>query len=426
MKIVIVGYGPGGANAAMAARMFDSEADIKIITEETLEAHRKPGASLALENPDTTELMIKDWSWSQLAKKRIEVLSGTQVVQGDAKSNTLKIHGKKGESSLKFDKLILATGGVPNIPKIPGTDLEGVFTIQTMADTSQIGRQLEGMNKIIIIGAGFSGLETAEKLIGLGKETHLIVRSRLMRRQLEETMSSELLSRLPSSLTIHRGHSPSAITGNGKVDGLILDGEKMDADAVLFMTGVRPNIELAEQLGVKVGALGGIVINERMQTSKDDIYAVGDCVEVIDPLSNKPFLLPVGSVAARAGRQAGVAAVGGKKIYADMSKRLQYDRIFGTDIVCVGHSSNTAKLVGIDTSVQYLDYPAEFAKVALVTDSKGKLIGGQVIASRMGARMAYEILDRVESGAILKEKPLLTPRHERLRDYLESTYGPIR
>ena len=426
MKIVIVGYGPGGAAAAVAARMFNSEADIKIVTEETLESHRKPGASLALEIPDTSDLAINDWSWSELAKKRIEVLSGTSVTQGDSKSNSLQITGEDGSSTLNYDKLIIATGGVPNVPNIPGTDLKNVFTIQTMADTSEIGKQLSGMNTIVIIGAGFSGLETAERLVSLGKDTHLIVRSRLMRRQLEEPMSAELLSRLPSTLTIHKGVSPTSVSGDGRADGLILGDKKLDADAILFMTGVKPNVDLAKQLGVKIGTLGGIVIDETMKTSEDTIYAVGDCVEIIDSLTNKPLLLPVGSVAARAGRQAGVAAVGGKKIYEDTSKRLQYDRIFGTDIVCVGHSSTTAEDMGVKTSIQYVNDTAEFANVALVTDSKGQLIGGQVIASRMGARLGYEILERVESGAILQDKPLLKPRHERLRDYLETTYGPIR
>ncbi|MFW9844349.1 MAG: FAD-dependent oxidoreductase, partial [Candidatus Thorarchaeota archaeon] len=116
MKIVIVGYGPGGAAAAVAARMFNSEADIKIVTEETLESHQKPGASLALEIPDTSELAINDWSWSELAKKRIEVLSGTSVTQGDSKSNSLQITGKKGSFTLSYDKLILATGGIPSVP----------------------------------------------------------------------------------------------------------------------------------------------------------------------------------------------------------------------------------------------------------------------------------------------------------------------
>lgn len=239
-------------------------------------------------------------------------------------------------------------------------------------------------------------------------------------------MSSELRARVPRSIHIHAESSPDSIEGASKVEAILVNGERLEVDAVLFMTGVAPNTELAESLGLEIGSLGGVSVNETMQTSDPDIYAVGDCVEMADPLSGKPMLLPVGSVAARAGRQAGVSSVGGKKVYGDTMLRLQYDRIFDTDIVCVGHSSTTSKSVGIDSTVQYFEDPTEFTKAALVVDQKGRLIGGQVIAPRMGARLGYEILERVETGAVLKEKPLLKPRHERLKEHLENTFGPIR
>jgi NAD(P)H-nitrite reductase large subunit len=426
MRVVVIGYGPGGAAAALAARMFDSKADIRIITEETRDAHRKPGASLALEYPETDALRIADWSFEALAKKRIDVMSGTSVVAIDGAACQVSIDGKAGTKSLDYDRLILATGGIPNVPGIRGVDLPGVYTIQDMSDTSQIGSKLEGMNRIAVVGAGFSGLETAERLLHLGKELHMVVRSRFMRRQLEEPMSLELRSRLPESLIIHDASSPTSVEGSTKVTGIRTDSGLIETDAVLFMTGVRPNIKLATDLGLKIGPLGGIAVDEKMQTSMQHVYAVGDCVEMIDPVSSKPLLLPVGSVAARAGRQAGVAAVGGRKVYQDTMLRLQYDRIFGTDVVCVGHSSTTAKNVGIDTEVQYFEDPAEFAKAALVLDKKGHLMGGQVIAPRMGARLGYEILERVQSSATLQEKPLLKPRHERFKEYLEATFGPIR
>ena len=403
--------------------MFNSEADIKIITEETFESHRKPGAAMALEYPDTSDLKIEDWSFDALDKNRIEILPSTAVTGGDSNSKTLKLDGTK---TIEYDKLILATGGIPAVPEISGTTLPGVYTIQTMADTSEIGKQLSRLNSIVVVGAGFSGLETAERLISLGKEVHLVVRSRLMRKQLEDPMSSELLSRLPDKLIVHTGKAPSSVSGDKKVDGLLFDNESLSADAVLFMTGVRPNSKLAETLGVNLGDLGGIIVDETMMTSIKDVFAVGDCVEMKDSLTNQPFLLPIASVAARAGRQAGVTAAGGSKVYDNPIRRLQYDHIFNTDIVVIGHSSVSANALGVKTKVQYLEYPTEFAKVALVTTEDGRLIGGQVITSRMGARLGYEILDRVESETSLKDKPLLKPRHERLREYLESTFGPIR
>ena len=420
MKIVVVGYGPGGAAAALTARMFNSGADI---TEETIESHRKPGAAMALEFPDTDGLKIQDWSFASLSKNNIEILSGTAVTGGDSEKRILQIAGSK---SIEYDKLILATGGTPAGPEMSGTTLKGVYTIQTMADTSVIGKQLSDMKCVMVVGAGFSGLESAERLISLGKEVHLVVRSRLMRKQLEESMSEELLSRLSDKLVVHTGVSPTSVEGEKKVEGLLLDDKSVTTDAVLFMTGVRPNTKLAEALCVKIGELGGIVVNEKMMTSVDGVFAVGDCVELLDPLTNDPFLLPIASVAARAGRQAGVIAAGGSKIYDNTIRRLQYDHIFNSDIVVVGHSSVSANSLGIETKVHFWEDPKEFAKVALVTNEKGKLIGGQVISSRMGARLGYEILERVESGVNLKDKPLLKPRHERLRDYLESTFGPIR
>jgi NADPH-dependent 2,4-dienoyl-CoA reductase/sulfur reductase-like enzyme len=427
MKLVIIGYGPGGASAAIAARTFDPKTEITIITEETLNAHQKPGASLALEFPDTGNLSIGSWSFEALEKRRIKVLSGTKVTEGDIKNQHLKIQESDGTTSaINYDKLLLATGGTPRIPNIPGADLKGIYTIQSMADTSQIGGSLNSINRVILIGAGFSGLETAERLYSLGKEVHLIVRSRLMRRQLEPDMSRELMTRIPKGVIIHQGESPEKVIGSDKAEGIILGGKELLGDIVLFMTGVRPNTSLAESMGVKLGPLGGISVNNTMETSIDGVYAVGDCIEMFDSLTGKPLLLPVGSVAARAGRQAGVSVVGGKKVYGDVALRLQYDHIFGTDVVCIGHSSTTATDVGIETNVHYLEDPAEYLMVALITDKENRLIGGQVISARLGARVAYQILDRVESNAKLDEKPLLKPRHEQVRDLLVRTLGPIK
>ncbi len=184
MRLVIIGYGPGGVSAAVAAKTFDRNTDVVIYTRESLDAHRKPGASLALEHPTTKDLMISDWSVARLKEKGIVVINEAQVVSIDTSTKMLKVEVGGSVTDDSFDKLILATGGVPAIPSIKGAALEGVFTIQDMSDTSRIGEQLESMDRIFVIGAGFSGLEVAERLLHMGKEVHLVVRSRLMRRLL--------------------------------------------------------------------------------------------------------------------------------------------------------------------------------------------------------------------------------------------------
>lgn len=426
MKIVIIGYGPGGANAAIMARSFSPDAEVVIYTEEKVEAHRKPGASMALEFPETSDLLIGDWSYIALKKRKIEVKPDTSVIDGDLDTKQLTIRGPNGkESSISFDKLIIATGGIPSVPDMPGTDLEGVYTIQDMTDASVIGSNLSEMKSVVIVGAGFSGLETAERLYKLGIEVHIIIRSRIMRKQLEESMSQEILSRIPSGIHIHHGAAPNSVNGDGKVSSISVANKEIETDAVLFMTGVKPNTLLAKKFGLEIGPLGGIKVNQRMETSIEDVYAVGDCIEILDSLSSNPVYSPIGSVAARAGRQAGVAAIGKDIIYEDSDLRFQYDRIFSTDIICIGQSSTTAKEIGVQTKVEYIEDNADFTKVALILDSDDRLIGGQVIAARMGARIAYQILERMKEGATLREKPLLKSRHTRIKEQLELVLGPI-
>jgi len=427
MRIAIVGYGPGGAAAALAARTFDPAVDILLLTEEKIPAHKKPGSSLALENPDTKELYIPDWSTETLSTKRIEVRTGTRVVSGNLRERTIDVVSNESKTlTVEYDRLIIATGGTPSLPDMPGVDLPGVFTIQSMADTSAIGKEMSTKQSFVIVGAGFSGLETAERLYKMGKDVHIIVRSRLLRTQLEESMSEELLSRVPRRIHVHQGHAPSRVLGSKKAEGVEVGGKEIGADAVLFMTGVRPNTTLAKKIGLKVGTLGGIPVNSRMETEVEGVFAVGDCVEMNDPLTGGPILLPVGSTAARAGRQAGVTAVGKEKIYDDTALRLQYDHIFDADIVCIGHSSTTARNLGVETRISYIEDSSESLKVALVTTKDDRLIGGQVVGARMGARVGYEITKRVEKGVKLKEQPLLESRHDQILALLERTLGPIR
>ena len=426
MKIIIVGSGPGGLSAAWAARSFNRDADVIIITKETTEAHKKPGSAMALEYPETETLNIPEWSNESLEKMGIEVRSGVRVMDADVSSKILEVETSGSEiDSISYDKLIIATGGTAYVPEIPGTDLEGVFTIQDVSDSARIGTRMKRYQDIVVVGAGFSGLEIAEKLLELDKKAHLIVRSRLMRRLLEKRMSDELESRLPRSLEVHKGKSPSAVLGDERVKGLAINGTELETDAVIFMTGVNPKVDLAKKLGLKIGSLGGIVVDSKMRTSEEDVFAVGDCIEMADFYTVKPVMMPIGSVAARCGRQAGVIAVGGQKVYEDTDLRFQYDRIFNTDIVCVGHSSEIASRVGVEVDVHFLTHPAEQMEIAVVTSKDGQVLGGQVISSRLGAKMGYQILLRMQDDATLEENPLLDPLHDRILTSMKHRYGPI-
>ncbi len=427
MKLAIIGYGPGGVAAAVTAKTFARDTEVTIITEEESNAHRRPGISLAIRTPETEVLDIDDWSLDSLKKKGINVMTGTRVIDCDMSSKTLITKKKDGTSlNINFDKLIIATGGVPIVPPVDGADLEGVLTIKNIFDARMIGNRLDSINSIVVIGAGFSGLEMAEQFHRLGKQVHIVIRSRILRTLLEEELSNEVLKRIPSSINVHIGSSITSINGNGHVESVTIQDKEIPVDAVICMTGVRPNIVIAEKMGLKLGPYGGILVNHKMETSNPDVYAVGDCAEITDSITGKTFLMPVASMAARGGRQAAVLAIGLNKVYDDLAIRYQYDRIFSTDIISIGLSSTLANDFEIETSIHYFEDPAEFAKIALIADKDGRLVGGQVVAARMGARIGYQIYSGIKRGVKVSEEPLLKPRYTQLHELLESTLGPIR
>ncbi|RLI49308.1 MAG: hypothetical protein DRO73_06750 [Candidatus Thorarchaeota archaeon] len=426
MRLVVIGYGPGGVSAALTAKKFAPDTDVIILTRDKLPARRKPGVTLAFQSPNLRNLGIPDWSPEALKKRGVTVRQGVEVIGGDPNAKELTVRTEKGTTEkVGYDKLIVATGGTPVVPAIEGTDLDGVFTIGDISDALRVGERLEEIASVAVVGAGFSGLEAAERLLSMGKEVHLVVRSRLLRRLLESELSAELLQRFPSSLMVHTGVSPERVLGSDTVDGLSLGAQTIKVQAVLFMTGVKPNTQLASLMGLRIGPLGGISVNERMETSAIDVYAVGDCVEMPDFLTGKPVLMPVGSVAARAGRQAGLLAAGGSKMYSDVSLRFQYDRIFGTEIVCMGESTTLAQSLGVRAHVTFTEDPAESTRTAIVTDESGRVIGGQVLSSRMAAPVGLQILRRMLDGLGLDETPLLKPPHEELKSLLEETLGPL-
>ncbi len=427
MKIVVVGYGPGGAAAAFTAKTFDKSAEVAVLTDETHDAHRRPGVAMALESPWPKELTVPQWSLQTLAGAGIKVKTGVTVVGGSVEDNRLDCRAPNGSTFVEeYDRLILALGGVPALPPIPGVDLDGVFTIRDIRDASRAGEYLAHVSTVAVIGAGYIGLEMAERLKRMGKTVHLVVRSRLMRRLLEVPLSEDLAARVAPRVHLHLGRSPEAIVGEEQARCVVVGGDDLDVDAVLCVTGLRPNTALAKELGLELGPAGGVLVDEQMRTSVENVFAVGDCAEIPDALTGKPVLLPVASAAARGGRQAAVAALGRRKRFRDVSLRLQYDRVFETDVLCVGYSSTVAASLGVETDVEVIEDTAEMTKVALVTTKEGRLVGGQVIASRMASVVGLQLYKRVLAGVTLEQAPLLDPVHDRIRRLLEQTYGPIR
>ena len=322
-RIIVVGGSAAGPKAAARARRLDEHADITII-------QKAPDLSMASCGypyyvggffDDRNMLLCTPTGVVRspafyLKAKGIKARTETEVVAIDRAGKTVTAKDlRTGEhETLPYDKLILSTGALPRMPPIPGIDLEGVTTLQSMQDADFLRkvRDEKKIRKAVIIGGGLIGVETCEALRLAGLETTLV---ELLPQCL--TFLDWQLARLVQNHI--EGHGAKVITGNGiskligeggRLVGVELnDGARIDCELAVVAIGVVPNTQLAREVGLELGATGGVLVDEHMQTSDPDILAAGDCVEVRRILGGELVHAPYGDLANLEGRVAGENAI---------------------------------------------------------------------------------------------------------------------
>lgn len=296
-KIIIAGGGIAGLSAAQGAREISSDADIKLICAENRLTYYRPRICEIFSGLDPDKLLVKNEQWYK--ESSIDTLWGS-VVHVDKEIKTVTLDdGSKHE----YDKLIIATGAVGNLPKVPGSDAENVLAMRFIADVDRV-RKYPG--NIAIIGGGLLGLEAAWHLSREGRAVTVVDRgSHLLSRQLD-SQASEFFKNicLKAGVQVVLNGNLSHI-GDGKA--VLEDGTEIEAAVVLFAAGIVPSVELGQKTGLDVKR--AIVVDERMQTSLPDIYACGDCAE-IDGINRGLW-----TVSMAQGLVAGKNAVGGDAEY---------------------------------------------------------------------------------------------------------------
>ena len=317
---------------------------------------------------------------------RLEV--GAEEIDGVKKTVRLS-----DGSSVPYDILVLGTGTSAFIPKVPGVELEGVFTLKKLADAIRIKAYLKEKQcrKAIIVGAGFIGLEMCEALRTLEVETEVIdlVSRPALRwdpefsKVIEEELSRQSVTFSPNtgmaSIEEGKNYRLRLNTNNGA----------MEADMILIAIGVRPNIKLASDLGLQVGKTGVIQVGFSQQTSVEGIYAVGDCCEVYHRVSKKWVHIPLGDIANKQGRVAGRNIGGGAMIFPGVVGAQSF-KIFNLEAAATGIDEAEAASIGCHP-VSAIIWGNAFAKsmpgekrlgIKLIADrSTGKLLGAQAVGS---------------------------------------------
>jgi len=297
--------------------------------------------------------------------------------------------------SFSYDKLFLATGSRPFVPALEGADLEGVLTLRGLPDAARIKNYLaeHGGRNIVFVGAGFISMEIASLMMGEGQDFHITV-IEMMDRPLPLMLDADMAGFVreyleDKGITIATGRTVQSLRGrDGRVASVVLEnGEEVEADVVFMNVGVRPNVELGEQLGLEMGRFG-IKVNEYQETSEADILAGGDCVEKFSFITREPT----------PGQLRGPAVVQGRLA----AKRLAgYDiafpgvldaggcKMFDMTVTATGFTEARARQEGIETVSAVVDSRSRHNmipgvkpwKLKLVFErSSGRLIGGQIVS----------------------------------------------
>ena len=335
-KYLIIGNSAGGIGAAEAIRAVDEAGAIIIISDEPYPAYSRPLISEYLaEGRPLEKMLFRPTDFYE--KNNIRTFLGRKVEQLDTDDHTVKLEdGRK----ITWEKLLLATGGSPIVPRIKGGERRGVFTFTTLDDAKAIDRYLNEAARAVVIGGGLIGVSATEALVKRGVEVTIIeMTERILNPILDEEVSAleeEALRKI--GVKIITGRTVAKIDGDSSTEAAassatLDDGSRIPCNLVIVAIGVRPRIELVSGTGIKIKR--GITVNRYMATSSPDVYACGDTAEAYDFVYGENQLTPIWPNAYLGGRVAGfnMAGVPTKYPGGTAMNSLKY---FGLDVVSAG------------------------------------------------------------------------------------------
>jgi NADH oxidase (H2O2-forming) len=401
-KIVIIGCGAGGGTAAQFARKTDRKSQITVIEKDKFPQYSKCGLPYTISNkiPNVLDLIEFDKAWFE--KSKIDLLLETEVENIDIKKKEI-IAKKEGKKINKlFDKLIICTGSEPFVPPIKNINQKGIFVVRTINDIKKISEFIKQNGSATIIGAGLIGLEIADNLKEKNMKVTIIeALTSILPNVLDQDMAKQVYNELPKDLLILTNHIATEVESrNGKINKLIvkdLDSKKekkIDTDLLIIAAGTRPNTHIAEKIGCEIGKTGGIIVNNKCETSIKDVYAAGDCTEFLSFVTKKPCLVGLGSVVVRQAIAAGTNAAGkGYELPKGVLNTFTSD-FFGLEIAGVGANSSlledqnivTAKFNGFSLPPYFPGGKPISIKI-LVDEKTKKIVGAQAFGKNVALRI---------------------------------------
>ena len=353
MKVIIVGGVAGGASAAARIRRLDEHCEILMFERSGFVSYANCGLPYYIGDVITAfdELTLQTPE-SFYDRFRIDVRVHHEVTAIHPENKTVTVKNlKTGEVFTEpYDKLLLSPGAKPTVPRLAGVDGERVFTLRTVEDTLKIHRFIADHQpqSVVIAGGGFIGLEMAENLREKGLAVTIVQRPKQVLAPLDEDMAAQLHTLLRQhGVQLKLGSSVEGFQEEGnQVLTLLKEEQPLRSDMVLLAIGVTPDSILAKEAGLELGQKGSIVVNDRMETSAPDIYAVGDAVEVRHSVTGAKALIALAGPANKQGRIAADNICGGDSRYPG-SLGSSVLKLFHMTAASTGINEKTAKAAGI-------------------------------------------------------------------------------
>lgn len=396
MKVVIIGGVAGGATAAARIRRLDEHAEIIVFERSGYVSYANCGLPYYIGGVirDAGELTLQTpesfWDRFRIIMK---IKHEVTAIHPERKTVTVREleTGRIFEES--YDKLLLSPGAKPIKPAPSGEGADSLFTLRTVGDTLRIRQfvEKEQPSSAILAGGGYISLELAENLKDLSMDVTIIQRPRQLLNPFDPDMAAFVHAKLRSrGIRLMLGSSVEGFRrkGNG-VEVLLKDEVPAAADMAVMAVGVTPDSHLAAEAGIKLGIKGSIAVNDRMETSVPDIYAVGDAVEVEHRITGAKSLISLAGPANRQGRIAADNICGGDSRYPG-SLGSSVIKLFDMTAACTGINEKTARQSGIDYDKVYLSpsnhasyYPGSKVMTMKVLWEKGsgRLLGAQIVGS---------------------------------------------
>ena len=342
-EVVIIGGGGGGLTAALAAKKTSYDTNVTLITKDPLSY-----------SPCALPFVISGEIDSfERISKRIEDIcrnSGITCVIDEALGiDTKKKAVKTRKSEFRYTSLIIATGGTPLIPPVKGTHLKNVYTLYRLEDAEKIMDAAKNAKSAVVVGGGAIGLEAAAALIESGLKVTLIegleyVLSKALDADYSQAVENKLAE---NGIELIKGINVEEITGASRVESVKVAGKEIQADMVIMVTGLRPNVKIAESAGIET-LKGCIKTDEYMESGVKGVFAAGDCAITKSLITGKPAPGLLGTIAIRQGTVAGMNSVGEREVFENVLGAMIL-RIFDIEVGRTGITEKEAKSEGMET-----------------------------------------------------------------------------